>query len=99
MVDFRKGLGSETMSIGDVAAFLAVSPETVKDLLQEGQIEGYRIAKKIVRIHTASVERYAAEQKAAPPYDDKLQARLRKHRREASAKRQSQRAEQLQLKM
>jgi hypothetical protein len=44
------------------------------------------------------MERYLAEQQAAPPYDERLQERLRKERRKRAAKRQGPRAiEQLKL--
>ena len=84
-VDFKRGVASDTMTVSDVAAFLNVSYETTKQLLQEGQLLGYRLSPRIVKIYRASVEQYLQEQQAAPPYDEKLQQRLRKERRKRRA--------------
>lgn len=87
--DFKHGLSTETLSVPDAAAYVNVSAETVRRLLQEGQIEGFRLSRAKVRIFKASVSRYLEEQQAVPVYDEQAQSRLHARRQQATRARQS----------
>jgi excisionase family DNA binding protein len=81
--DFKYGLSTETLSIQEAAAYLNISAETVRRLLQDGQLEGFRLSRAKVRIYKASLSRYVEEQQAVPVYDELAQSRLHARRQEA----------------
>ncbi len=84
--DFKHGLSTDTLSIPDAAAFLDVSPETVRRLLMDEQLGGFRLGRAKVRIFRASVIRYLEQQQATPLYDAKAQQQLRLKRRQEHRK-------------
>ncbi|HUJ77003.1 MAG TPA: helix-turn-helix domain-containing protein [bacterium] len=84
-LDVKQGVGALTLSVPDAAAFLNVSRETVRNLLQEGQLEGYRLGKRKIVVLKQSLQRYLEEQRAVPAYDERAQARLREQRRQRQA--------------
>ena len=87
MTDFRQGVASTTMSVSDVSAYLDLSPDTVRALVQDGQLAGYRLGNKRLLIWRESVAAYLEEQQAIPPYDEVSQARARENRRRRTAMR------------
>lgn len=87
--DFKQGLSIETLSVPDAAAYLAVSVETVRRLLLEGQIQGFRLSRAKVRIFKSSVSRYLEEQQTVPVYDLQAQSRLHARRQRATRARQT----------
>ena len=90
-MDFRQGLGSETMSVGDVAAFLAGSREWVRQLILAGQLDSFRIRGKTY-VSKESLRRLVAEQRAVPVDDVDLQAELAARRQERQREKQGRHA-------
>lgn len=80
--DFKQGLSTDTLSVPETAAYLNVSVETVRRLMLEGQIYGFRLSRKKVRLYKASVVQYLDEQQSAPAYDYRAQRKLRDKRRQ-----------------
>ncbi len=80
--DFKQGLSTATLSVPETAAYLNVSVESVRRLMLDGQIYGFRLSRKKVRLYTASVVQYLDEQQTAPAYDYKAQRQLRDKRKQ-----------------
>ncbi len=88
-LNFKNGLGATHMSVAAAAAFLQLDNSTVYQLIEDGQLEAFRLTARNTRISKASLERYLAEQQAAPVHDHRLQEKLRQQRRRQIAQKQT----------
>ena len=75
------------MTTADVAIFFDRSPQWVLDLIDDGQLESFRIRGSIW-VSRLSVEALLAEQQAAPIHDRGMQQKLRERRRRQTSEKQ-----------
>ena len=78
-MEFKHGLAEETMSVPETAEFLNGSRQWVWKLIDEGQLESFKIGGKVY-VSKASLKRLIAEQRAVPVDDIDLQAELKERR-------------------
>jgi len=80
--NFKQGLSTETLTVPETAAYLNLSVETVRRLLLDGQIYGFRLGRGKVHILRDSVTKYLDEQQTLPVYDYAAQRRMQQLRRQ-----------------
>jgi excisionase family DNA binding protein len=83
--DFRRGLSLDTFSVPETAAYLNVSDEMVRQLLIDGQIHGFRLGRRKLRVSKASVAQYLAEQRQVSAFDFDRHRALNARRRRNGA--------------
>jgi excisionase family DNA binding protein len=72
----------ETVTLQEAAAYLRLSVTTVRRLLADNQLHGYRLSRAKLLVYRASLYQYADQQRSTPPFDEGLQEKLR-HARKA----------------
>lgn len=93
----KEGLGASHITVQEVAAYLNGSEQWVRNLIEDGQLEAFRIAgKRYIRL--TSLQRLLAESQATPIGDEELREQLRRRRRkEAQEKQGAHAVQQLEL--
>ena len=81
----------ESMTTIRAAERIGCSEDTVRRLINDGDLDAYRIRGSI-RIFAQSVDEYLAEQKSIPATDLQMQEQVAAERRERISKRQHSRA-------
>ncbi len=74
-MDLKQGIGGQTITVPEAAAYLHLSRETVRLLLHDGQIRGFRLGRKKILVYRESLETYLHEQQITPVYDLRTQKR------------------------
>lgn len=52
----RVGMSAKYLGIGDSAAYLSVSPKTIRRMVARGELTAYRVGPKILRIDAEELD-------------------------------------------
>ena len=87
MLDFRQGLGAQTMTITEAAAYLNKHPGTIRRWVKDQQLFAFKVG-NVWHIDKQSLAAFISEQKAIPVFDVDLQRQAKEARAKRIAKQQ-----------